>query len=183
MRIWALKKYQQRVKGGLFSDLPQHVRERASLLLAGFRERWRGNLPQWRLAILVGQAKRLALHPPTSEWGRSMLSKRGGHAVQRKYRLEGRRPTEEATRIRLLRQKARKAQEAQANAQEAQALARATISPWMTPPENVAKAHRFLINRPNLPPPPSLEARMLHKQLDPPGCRCYYCAWPNHDEP
>ena len=112
-----------------------------------------------------------------------MLSKRSGHAVQRKYRSEGRRPTEKATRIRLLRQKARKAQEAQAKAQEAQALACDTISPWINPPENVAKALRLLINRPNLPPPPSLEARMLHKQLDPPGCRCYYCAYPNHDEP
>src|SRR6266581_6418627 len=124
MRIWTLKKYQQRVKGGLFSDLPQHVRDRASRLLAGFRERWRGNLPQWRLAILVGQAKRLALHPPTSEWGRSMLAKRGGLAVQRKYWQRGQNPTEKATRIRLVKQKAAKAKQAEElkvkEAQEAQ---------------------------------------------------------------
>jgi hypothetical protein len=183
MRIWALKKYQQHLKGGLFSDLPQHARERASRWLATFLTRWHGKQPQWRLAILVGQAKRLALNPPDSAWGRSMRAKRGGRAVQRKYRLEGRHPTEKATRIRLIRQKARKAQEAQPKAQGAQALARATVSPWITPPENVAKAHRPLIGRPNLPPPPSPEARALHRQLDSPGCRCYYCAYPNHDEP
>lgn len=55
-----------------------------------FCERWRGDLPGWRLAILVGQARRLALNPPSSAWGRSMLAKRGGLAVQRKYRREGR---------------------------------------------------------------------------------------------
>jgi hypothetical protein len=44
----------------------------------------------WLRAILMGQAKRLALNPPTSEWGRSMLAKRGGYAVQQKYRDAGR---------------------------------------------------------------------------------------------
>jgi hypothetical protein len=176
MRIWGLKKYQQQLKGGLFSDLPPAARESARRWLASFMARWSGKQPQWRLAILVGQAKRLALNPPDSAWGRSMRAKRGGYAVQRKYRSEGRHPTEKATGIRLIRQNARRAQ-------KAEALARRTSFPWITPPENVAKAHRPLINRPNLPPPPSQEARALHKQLDPPGCRCYYCAYPHHDEP
>ncbi|MGA7624442.1 MAG: hypothetical protein WCA91_12760 [Candidatus Acidiferrales bacterium] len=44
----------------------------------------------WLRAILMGQAKRLSMNPPTSEWGRSMLAKRGGYAVQQKYRDAGR---------------------------------------------------------------------------------------------
>jgi hypothetical protein len=40
----------------------------------------------WRYAILVGQAKRLALNPPDSAWGHKMLAKRGGLAVQMQYR-------------------------------------------------------------------------------------------------
>jgi hypothetical protein len=42
-----------------------------------------------------------SLNPPTSGWGRSMHAKRGGLAVQRKYWLEGRHPTEPAIRARL----------------------------------------------------------------------------------
>jgi hypothetical protein len=65
----------------------------------------------WRFAILVGQAKWLALNPPDSAWGRLMLAKRGGHAVQRKFIVEGRHPTKLATRIRVLKQvRAKKAQ-------------------------------------------------------------------------
>jgi hypothetical protein len=59
-----------------------------------FLVRWGRDLPQGSFAILVGQAKRLALNPPTSDWGRTMLAKRGGYAVQRCYRMEGRNPTE-----------------------------------------------------------------------------------------
>ena len=51
---------------------------------------------------------RLALNPPTSSWGRSMLAKRGGLAVQRRYRLEGRDATARATRCRVIKQSARK---------------------------------------------------------------------------
>ena len=62
-----------------------------------------GDLPSW------WGAKRLALNPPTSAWGRSMLAKRGGLAVQRKYLLEGRHPTEKATQVRLAKQRRRAA--------------------------------------------------------------------------
>jgi len=56
----------------------------------------------WTFALLVGQAKRLTLNPPTSEWGRSMRAKKGGYAVQRKYQIEGKHPTAAATRARLM---------------------------------------------------------------------------------
>ena len=70
-------------------------------------------MPPWRFAILVAQAKRLALTPPDSAWGRSMLAKRGGRAVQQTYRAEGRHPTKIATRNRLLIQASRKRREAE----------------------------------------------------------------------
>jgi hypothetical protein len=53
-------------------------------------KRERGSVPRWLFAIYIGQAKRLALNPPTSAWGRSMRAKKGGYAVQRRYRREGR---------------------------------------------------------------------------------------------
>ena len=58
---------------------------------------------------MVGQAKRLALNPPNSAWGRSMHAKRGGLAVQRRYWLEGRHPTTHATSVRLGKQERKKA--------------------------------------------------------------------------
>lgn len=108
MRIVGLKNYQRRREGAGFDDLPWEIRKQAEAWLWHFYKRWRGNLPQWRRAILSGQARRLALNPPTSEWGRKMLAKRGGLAVQRMYQLEGRHPTTEATKIRQTIRRARK---------------------------------------------------------------------------
>lgn len=68
-RIPGLKKYQGRNPNGYFQDLNWPVRQRAYRWLALFTRRWGRNLPQWRFAILVGQAKRLALNQPTSAWG------------------------------------------------------------------------------------------------------------------
>jgi hypothetical protein len=65
-------------------------------------------LPPWRFAILCGQARRLALNPPDSAWGHRMLAKRGGLAVQRRYRLEGRHPTARATLCRVVKQRAKR---------------------------------------------------------------------------
>ena len=96
-RIPGLKRYQGRNPRGYFEDLPSEVKRAAQLWLWRFRQRWGRNLPGWRFAILVGQAKRLALNPPTSGWGRKMNAKKGGYAVQRLYRREGRHPTEIAT--------------------------------------------------------------------------------------
>jgi hypothetical protein len=99
MRIPQLAKYRNRNPNGYFEDLPFRVRECAYQWLFRFRQKWGANLPPWRLAILIGQAKRLALNPPSSAWGRSMRAKKGGYAVQRKYRLEGRNPTAHATHM------------------------------------------------------------------------------------
>src|SRR5579863_4491401 len=102
--IPGLNKYQGRNPNGYFQDLDWPVRQRAYQWLHFFCERARtrrGHVPPWLFAIYVGQARRLAVNPPTSEWGRSMLAKRGGKAVQRQYRREGRHPTETATYARL----------------------------------------------------------------------------------
>jgi hypothetical protein len=82
--------------------------------------------------------------------------------------------------------KAKKAEALKAQEiQDEQDRVRNLTFPWITPPKAVVKAHQPIIeaSRPNLRPPPSPEARAIHKQLDPPGCRCYFCAWPNYDEP
>src|SRR5215831_8792439 len=99
--IPSLKKYQCRNPRGYFQDLDGPSRQRAYRWLGLFCNRWGRDLPRWRFAILVGQAHRLAKNPPTPSWGRSMLAKRGGKAVQWKYRREGRNPTEKATYVRL----------------------------------------------------------------------------------
>jgi hypothetical protein len=62
------------------------------MIFANLCQKWAGNLPSWRKAILAGRARRLALHPPDSAWGRRMRATRGGRAVQRKYRREGAHP-------------------------------------------------------------------------------------------
>jgi hypothetical protein len=108
VRIPNLEKYRN-PKGSYFQGLPRETQYEAYRWLDRFVKRWRGDMPSWRLAILVGQAKRLALNPPTSAWGRSMLAKRGGLAVQRKYLIEGRHPTQRATQVRLAKQRRRKA--------------------------------------------------------------------------
>jgi hypothetical protein len=111
MRIFALEKFRKRNRQGCFQGLPRDVQYVAYRWLDKFITRWRHDLPAWRLAILVGQAKRLALNPPTSAWGRSMLAKRGGLAAQRNYRIDGRCPTTAATAARLTKQRRRKKEE------------------------------------------------------------------------
>jgi hypothetical protein len=108
MRISQLDTYRDRNPDGYFHDLSPEARARAYQWLSRFCERWGDDLPAWRFAILVAQAKRLALNPPDSSWGRRMLAKRGGLAVQRRYRLEGKHPTAHATRCRVMKQAARK---------------------------------------------------------------------------
>ena len=109
--IPGFKKYQGRNPNGYFQDLPWPVKQTAyewlhRLCTKGKRER--GYVAPWLFAIYVGQAKRLALHPPTSAWGRMMRAMKGGYAVQRRYRLEGRRPTEIATQVHRANARARK---------------------------------------------------------------------------
>jgi hypothetical protein len=92
MRIEGLRKFRGRNPHGYFEDLPWEVRQQAQTWLYKFCARWRYDLPPWRLARLVGQARRLArtTAEQRSAWGRKMLAKRGGYAVQRRYRAEGR---------------------------------------------------------------------------------------------
>lgn len=131
MRISQLDAYRNRNPNGYFHDLPLDIRISATQWLDHFCKRWDGNLPRWRFAILVGQAKRLALNPPTSSWGRSMLAKRGGLALQRKLRLEGKHPTAHATRCRVLKQKARKDELEEAEMTERMGLPPAPRVKWL----------------------------------------------------
>jgi hypothetical protein len=73
----------------LFDDLSPQQRQSAWSWLNEFLSR-QPLCPRWLYPILIGQARRLAINPPTSAWGRSMQAKKGGYAVQRKYRAEGR---------------------------------------------------------------------------------------------
>src|SRR6266851_5208128 len=109
--IPGLKKYQGRNPDGYFQHLAWPVKQRAYRWLHHFRakaKRERGFVPQWLFAIYVGKAKYLALNPPSYEWSRWMNAKKGGYAVQRKCRGEGRHPTEKATHARLADLKIRK---------------------------------------------------------------------------
>jgi hypothetical protein len=80
-------------------ELPGPLRFKAqqwlSRLIGQAKSRGRP-LHGWYLAILCGQAKRLALNPPTAAWGRSMRARKGGYATQRRYRMEGRDPAAKA---------------------------------------------------------------------------------------
>jgi hypothetical protein len=133
MRIHQLDNYRDRNPNGYFHDLPLDIRVSATQWLDRFCKKWSGNLPPWRFAILVGQAKRLALHPPTSSWGRSMLAKRGGYALQRKLRLEGKHPTAYATRCRVLKQNATKRALAEAEVRASLGLPRPARVKWLPP--------------------------------------------------
>lgn len=121
MRIHGLKKYRNRNPKGYFEDLPPVIRMAAHRWLSRFITNHKGLvIPRWLFGILVGQAKRLAVNPPTSAWGRSMLARRGGKAVQRKYLYEGRHPTQAATLARYWKRKA--AERAKAEAERRQRL-------------------------------------------------------------
>jgi len=110
-QIPGLKKFQGRNPNGYFQDLPWDVQRAARMWLWRFCERARrvrGGVPGWLFAIYVGQARRLALNPPSYEWSRRMNARKGGYAVQRKYRREGRHPTEAATKARQAKAQARR---------------------------------------------------------------------------
>lgn len=116
MKIAALKNYHRR-PAGYFQDLTPTLRATACRWLDRFckRRRARGlSVEPWLLAIYCGQARRLTLNPPTSAWGRKMLAKRGGLALQRKLRVEGKHPTERATWCRLRKLESKKRAEAEA---------------------------------------------------------------------
>ena len=72
-----------------FGDLPEIQRLGAEDRFRRLCTKWAGNLPSWRRAILAGVARRLTLHPPSSDWGKRMRRIKGGVHCQRKYRKEG----------------------------------------------------------------------------------------------
>jgi hypothetical protein len=125
MRILNLDRYRHKTRLSHFQDLPRDAGQRAYQWLSRFikrQEATHGGVPGWLFAIYCGQAKRLALSPPTSSWGRSMLAKRGGLAVQRRYRLEGRDATARATRCRALKQNAKKRADEEARVRDSMGL-------------------------------------------------------------
>jgi hypothetical protein len=73
----------------MFEGLSPQQKQEAERLLDKFLAR-HSDCPAWLHPILVGNARRLALNPPSSAWGRSMRAKKGGYATQRRYRIEGR---------------------------------------------------------------------------------------------
>jgi hypothetical protein len=100
-RIPALDPYRRPApRGNYFSDLPYEAQQRAQRLLWKWFQKWGTDLPPWRLAILVARARRLALHPLTSAWGKRMRCRRGGLAAQEDCRLRGIEPTAKATAAR-----------------------------------------------------------------------------------
>src|SRR5215468_10645578 len=76
----------------LFDDLPFEAQQEAMSRFWRSCQKWGRDLPGWRRAILIGQARRWTMtsQEARSQWGRSMLAKRGGYAVQRLYRQQGR---------------------------------------------------------------------------------------------
>src|ERR1022692_1058444 len=131
MRLSQLDRYRDRNSNGYFHDLPLDIRISATQWLDRFCNKWAASLPPWRFAILVGQAKRLAIHPPTPSWCRSILAKRGGRALQRKLRLEGKHPTAHVTCCRVLKQNARKRMLAEADMKARLGFPPASRSKWL----------------------------------------------------
>lgn len=89
----------RRGSGDGFSDLPLPLQKDAQWEFNRLCQRWERHLSLWRIALLVGRARWIVLHPEcrTSEWGkrlrRGLLAKwgrKGGLATQRQYREEGR---------------------------------------------------------------------------------------------
>jgi hypothetical protein len=70
MKIESLREYNGRNPNGYFNELPPQARMAAWRWLGMFEVRWGKNMPRWRRAILIGQAKRLAL---TSEAERCLM--------------------------------------------------------------------------------------------------------------
>lgn len=66
----------------------------------GSRKDRTGGTRRWGVAPRTLNGRRVLPPKGTSAWGRAMLARQGGLAVQRRYRATGRHPTEAATRAR-----------------------------------------------------------------------------------
>lgn len=74
---------------GPFADLTWPQQRAAEAWLFKFCQRWGSDLPPWRRAILIGTAKRLALHPPAANFGHALKAAKGGRAIVRKCKAAG----------------------------------------------------------------------------------------------
>jgi hypothetical protein len=74
---------------GPFADLTWPQQRAAEAWLFKFCQRWGSDLPSWRRAILIGTAKRLALHPPAANFGHVLKAAKGGLALARKCKAAG----------------------------------------------------------------------------------------------
>jgi hypothetical protein len=74
---------------GPFADLTWEQQRAAEARLFRTCAKWEGNLPPWRRAILIGQAKRWAKNPPPPGFGLSLARHQGANATIRKCRAAG----------------------------------------------------------------------------------------------
>ena len=89
-RITALDPYRKPAPpGGPFAALTWPQQRAAEQWLYKFCQRWGSDLPPWRRAILIGTAKRLALHPPAANFGNVLHGYWGAKANARKHRAIG----------------------------------------------------------------------------------------------
>src|SRR5882724_372303 len=79
----------------LFADMQEPVRTEARRIFVRSCEKWDSKDPNWRREkpwlkpILVGQARRLAIHPPDSSWGRRMASIKKARGRKRRITKPG----------------------------------------------------------------------------------------------
>ena len=165
MKIPILRKFQKPRGREPFADLPFELRVIATMWLERFIERRLneyGFVAPWLYGIYCGQAKRLALNPPTPEWGRRLRAIRGGKAVQRKYKQEGRHPTAKATAARKLIREARGRGEP--------IIPTASTVPVTTAPRAPFRSYRTpRPAAPLAPPPQAAPPPMLHTRREPPA--------------
>ena len=76
-----------RTVGGPFADLTWQQQRAAEQWLFKFCARWGNDLPNWRRAILIGVAKRLAKNPPAPNFARSLNAHYGAKVYARQCRL------------------------------------------------------------------------------------------------
>lgn len=74
---------------GPFADLTWEQQRDAERRFFKSCAKWEGNLPPWRRAILIGQAKRWAKNPPKANFARSLASYHGNNAYTRQRLLAG----------------------------------------------------------------------------------------------
>lgn len=74
---------------GPFASLTWEQQRVAEQWLWKFCKRWEGNLPNWRRAILIGVAKRLAVNPPASNFAQSLFAHHGARSLARCVRNRG----------------------------------------------------------------------------------------------